>query len=180
MDRIDCKTVVDRLPAWLDGELAAAERQWLEQHLERCPACADRAGAYAAQQEDLAALAPSPAQLSHPEAFWAPMDQRLAAALDAVELHAKLPAPTPIWRRAQTIGWPALGAYAAALLLLLVFGARQTAALSAAQARVQRLEADLERIERLNADAAPGGGGPLSAEPALYKTVVYTPERGHF
>jgi anti-sigma factor RsiW len=174
---MDCKTVADRLAAWLDGELAPAERQWLEQHVERCPACAERAAALAEQQEHLAALAPTPGALQHPERFWAPMDQRLEGELQAMQSRADRralhPAPLPLWRRQHAVGLPAICAYAAALLLLVAFGARQSAALSAAQAQVQRLESDLQRADRLIAQPPP-------AEPALYRTVSYTPERGHF
>ncbi|MBL8618001.1 MAG: zf-HC2 domain-containing protein [Deltaproteobacteria bacterium] len=174
---MDCKTVADRLAAWLDGELAPAERQWLEQHIERCPACAERAAALAEQQEALAALAPTPAALQRPDHFWASMDQRLDAELSAMELRAtqqaRHPPAPPLWRRQHAVGLPAICAYAAALLLLVAFGARQSAALSAAQAQVQRLESDLQRADRLIAQPPP-------AEPALYRTVSYTPERGHF
>lgn len=180
MDRIDCKTVVDRLPAWLDGELAAADRVWLEQHLDRCAACTARASALSAQQERLAALAPTPAELVHPDRFWAAMDHRLGAALDQHELQPPAPRP-PRWPRVHAVGLPALVAYAAAMAMLLAFGARQTVALVAAHAEVQRLQHALERAAQADTEpAAAHSPPPDAAAPGLYKTVVYTPERGHF
>ncbi len=34
-----CHQVIDRLSSWLDGELAEAERQAVDRHVETCPAC---------------------------------------------------------------------------------------------------------------------------------------------
>jgi anti-sigma factor RsiW len=44
---MSCRFTRPRLVAWLDGELAPAERSRLEEHLDVCPRCAARAHALA-------------------------------------------------------------------------------------------------------------------------------------
>jgi anti-sigma factor (TIGR02949 family) len=42
-DHLDCEAVIARLFAFLDGEIADAERADIERHLERCRDCFTRA-----------------------------------------------------------------------------------------------------------------------------------------
>lgn len=42
-DPLDCETVIARLFAFLDGEIADSERADIERHLERCRDCFTRA-----------------------------------------------------------------------------------------------------------------------------------------
>jgi anti-sigma factor RsiW len=179
---MDCKTVHDRLAAWLDGELAPADQRWLEQHLERCMGCSQQAADLAEQQEMLEQLPPPSLPRLHEASFWAPMQAKLAPALDELQ---RRPLPKPIkpsfWRRELAITPVAITIYGALMAALLLWSLRLNVQLDAADVQIQDLTQQVERSERL--DAAPL---PLPAEPEpayandSFRPVNYTPERGHF
>lgn len=59
-----CDEVQERLSAWLDGELAAEERQQVAAHLEVCPGCQGELALLTRLDAALGTLeAPAPAQL---------------------------------------------------------------------------------------------------------------------
>ena len=63
--KMACDEVRERLSAWLDGELAAEERQQVAAHLEVCPGCQEEMAVLSRLDAALGTLeVPLPAQLS--------------------------------------------------------------------------------------------------------------------
>lgn len=179
---MDCNTVHDRLAAWLDGELAPADQRWLEQHLERCMGCAQHAADLAEQQELLEQLPPPRLPRLQEASFWEPMNAKLAPALEV--LHRR-PPPTPsrpsFWSRELAITPVAVAIYGGLMAALVLWSLRLHLHLDEAELQIQDLTQQVERSERLDAAPLPM---PAEPEPAYaddgFRTVTYTPERGHF
>ena len=120
------------------GELAAGERQDVEDHLKACAECRDALDELHAIR---AALAARPAVTAPPGSDWAPLMSRLALAVrqEPPRLAAAAPAPAAIRRRPM----PAYFAMAALLTLVtasIAYLARQPAAIPAGAAREARVD----------------------------------------
>jgi hypothetical protein len=103
----------ERLGAFLDGELEAAEAEAVRAHLTACPACrsdADALGQAGALLREAVAAEPAP----DPEIVWGEVRARLQA-----ETPGAIPGPAPRrWRTPAWFAWPRPIAWAAAALLL--------------------------------------------------------------
>ena len=120
------------------GELAAGERQDVEDHLKACAECRDALDELHAIR---AALAARPPVTAPPGGDWAPLMSRLAVAVrqEPPRLAAAAPAPAAIRRRPM----PAYFAMAALLTLVtasIAYLARQPAAIPAGAAREARVD----------------------------------------
>lgn len=105
-----CRTCRQNLSAFLDGELTPQEAEHLEEHLSRCPACAEVLGQYRQLHLGLAAV---PAPEVQPEA-WA----RLRA--EAAQRTAQPLRPRETWRPLRPRILIPSGALALLLLALLL------------------------------------------------------------
>jgi anti-sigma factor RsiW len=110
------------LTAYVDDELSARRRAWVEKHLQRCPACAAELDSIRASDRILKLSAPP--RIS-PER-WRIFDRELSAALDAVDLEAARPARVrearPVERFDRRVAFATAGAVAVAVLALVVLG----------------------------------------------------------
>ena len=177
---MDCKTVRSLLVPYLDGELAPAQVAWLEAHRELCEGCRSAAAVLAAQSVQLQALVPPPLPTRLSDALWEPMDRRLASALDQLEAQVSPTEPTtPVGsmgpRLPVQLSRKAVFAYAAVLGMAMAFGVWRHDAAERAEARIQALRMELERVERLQASPRPVRGSSEG-----YQTVSYHQDRGHF
>jgi hypothetical protein len=131
--------VLEQLSAYLDGELAGAQRAVVHEHLGACAACAQRLGELAALDE-LARALPAAA----PPGYFEELPARVRARLQAQRRAPRI----PVW------SWAA----AAALLLAVLTPAvlRRAPAPADAPARVQQLPAP---------SPAEPMGSPLQLEP---------------
>jgi len=107
----------ERLNAALDGELSAAERARLEEHVQECAPCREE---FSRISETVTALRSLPTSARTPEGLWAGIESRMAAA-PAEDVHEvkvlELPSSGPRERR-YTFSMPQLAA--AAVLVALV------------------------------------------------------------
>jgi anti-sigma factor (TIGR02949 family) len=74
---VSCGEVLDRLSAYLDGELSADDRERIESHLRGCDGCARFGGEFRATVQALRT------QLLGPAALPAPVHDRIMAAIVA-------------------------------------------------------------------------------------------------
>lgn len=167
---MDCLTARERMVPWLDGELARGEAEQLETHVGGCERCVAQAERLSEQQAQLKAL--GPASTAVPAPNWSAMDARLAAELDAVEAAVEAPRPPPLWKREQRLPIGAVVAYAALLLLSLLFAADRHLAAAEAEARATDLTLALQDQALLDAI------GPAAPQQPL-NTVGYH-SRGSF
>lgn len=98
----------ERLSGYLDGDLAASEREPLARHLERCAACAATLAELTRVRDQARALPP----LAAPDRVWAGIEARLAGAPRVVDLAAHRE------RRRWSFTTPQLAAAAAALMVV--------------------------------------------------------------
>lgn len=173
---MDCKTVRSLLVPYLDGELAPAQVAWIDAHLEICDDCSAARGLLSQQSASLAALPPPPMPASLTDSLWDRMDQDLAAALDDLEQSAPPPQPAVAPRAALQVrlSRKAIFAYAALLGLAVAFGLWRHDAAATAEARVQTLRMELERVERLQASPR-----PMPVRSSSFQTAAYSRGRGH-
>jgi anti-sigma factor RsiW len=109
-----CKTVAEKLDAYVLGELRTGRQKRIERHLARCPRC----GAAAADLRRMLGLFARAAAPPAPQGLAARVS---AAARRRMSAPAPAPALTPrTWWR--TVPWPQRVAAAAALLLGLTAG----------------------------------------------------------
>lgn len=168
---MDCAGVSERTAAYLDGQLAPAETEQVDAHLEGCPDCVSLVEAMAGQ--DFAPLTTTErGDICGATDFWAAMDTALAPGLAQM---APACAVTQRWtRRRIDLPLPMLLAYAAALSLAVVWGTRHKVRADDAVRSVEELGQELEQEQRLAAE-------PLVVpRPQHYRLVTHTPERGTF
>ena len=79
----DCDRALELISAGLDGVLTPEEKDWLEKHLEHCPACRALDADLASLHQLLPTLAPEPP---------AELKERV---MDAVRAEKTVPFPTP-------------------------------------------------------------------------------------
>ena len=126
---MDCRTVRDRIAAWEDQELSPGETSQMREHLEHCSECMAFSQRIREQSRWLADL-PPPAlpELNEPD-FWKSMDDRLSRELDQMQ---QIPLAgnqedVIVWRRRRfSVPLPAVVAYAAALILAVLWGLDRT------------------------------------------------------
>lgn len=176
---MECRTVRELLVPWLEDELAPAQQELMNDHIERCSSCADLAGRLSAQDVALSSLPPEPDPRLATEAFWAKMDTTLSEEWEVVakERASAPPAAGASWlgQRELRVTPVGLVAYAAALLLALAWGFSNQVDAQHAEARAMALQEELHEAERATAVAVE----PLPARPApAYQPVSYTPRRG--
>jgi anti-sigma factor RsiW len=88
-----CADVVPLLGALLDGELAADDRIWVEDHLRRCPSCRDRLALISAQGDAVREAVRARAGELRLDGF---SDRVLARVRDQ---HASAAERAPVWGR---------------------------------------------------------------------------------
>ena len=79
----DCDRALELISAGLDGALTPEEKDWLEKHLEHCPACRALDADLASLHQLLPTLAPEPP---------AELKERI---MDAVRAEKTVPFPAP-------------------------------------------------------------------------------------
>jgi len=139
-----CNDVADRIAAWADQQLAPAECELLEAHLERCPSCMKLAQSISAQE-----LKPKHRPVPPPN--WSRMDAELALEMSRQEKRSTTHWYHRPYRVTVTVGV----AYAAALAMALSWGLHTQQQLEAAQNESIVLKQALDRERRLAAEPAP-------------------------
>jgi anti-sigma factor RsiW len=159
--RIGCREVGDRVAAYLDAQLAPAERELFEEHLFACEGC--RALVERVGEQDFSVADPPPPPSAE---AWERMDRRLHDEIAAV---AARPA------RGFVVSRRAALAYAAAFLLAIAWGAYNHLLARDAHDRLSEIE-QVTLVETLE---TPPGERPmrLSSELGL---ATYTPHRSTF
>jgi len=168
---MDCTGVNERIAAYLDGQLAPAETEHVDDHLEGCPNCVALVEAMAGQ--DFAPLSTAEKnKICGASDFWKAMDTSLAPALEQM---APVCAVTQRWtKRRVDLPLPMLLAYAAALSMAVVWGTRHKVRADDAVRSVEELGQELEQEQRLAAEPQ------VVPRPQHYRLVTHTPERGTF
>jgi len=168
---MNCAEVTERLAAYLDGQLAPADAEHVGEHLYGCTPCHQLCDAMMGQnfapmsQEEMDAGCGT-------EGFWDSMDTALETELASLAPSNQHSAG---WRKAR-LGVPLTVAlaYAAALLLAVVWGYQHMERARAAEATALQLQQQLEQERRLAAEPQ-----AIPRVPA-YRPVVYTPQRATF
>lgn len=170
--RMACHEVADRMAGWLDGELSPGEAELFARHVDACPRCADALRLLETQRFDPPRLLVDPSR----PGFWDGMDRALDqewALVEAEQAARRIRPPTgPWWRRELRLSGATAVAFAAALLLSLGLALWQAQALAEQGQALSRVEAQLEREQRLA--ATPRAAPPV--EPV--GLAAHTPFRG--
>lgn len=171
---MDCTFVTTRVAAFLDGELGPAETEQFAAHLEGCPACM-RIVVCLERQEFTPLKASAREAICGRDGFWGDMESVLDTHLDQMVL-AKTAPSGPWFARRVALPVPMVAAYAAALVLAVVWGAQQQDRAASAEMASEHLGQQLESERRLAAQPST----PSTPATETYKAVNYTPERGTF
>lgn len=129
-----CRDVELCAAAYLDAQLSPAEEEMVEEHLERCDACADMIDAMAAQR-----LKPPRLQLLQENDYWEEMDAVLQAELDRAELKQQ-----PKFSKQSFV------LYAAILLLTVLWGWHHRQRAIHLERIVYTQQQTLEQLERVS------------------------------
>jgi len=170
---MNCTDVTERIAAHLDGQLSPGESELVGLHLDGCPDCHALTEALMAQDFDPLSQEEKDQGCSA-DGFWDSMDVALKRELEGI---GPVDAAPGRWR-GRRVGLPVsvVLAYAAAMLLAVVWGLQNMDRADSAEVAVKELERQLEQEAR------------LAAEPQVrptYRTVgydsqVYTPKRSTF
>ena len=171
---MDCTTVSSRVAAFLDGEMDAGECQRFVLHIEGCEPCTRLVAKLEAQRFAPLSDGEKKSIVGRTE-FWCDMDSVLDTHMDQMVL-AKTACLGPWYSRRVGLPVPMIAAYAAAMVLAVVWGLQQQERASSAELATEHLGQQLEQERRLAAQPAPI---PEQGKTA-YKVVNYTPERGTF
>lgn len=171
---MDCASVNTRIAAFLDGELSSAESERFASHIESCSSCMQLV---VRMEEQVFTPLNRDAReaICNRDAFWDDMESVLGTHLDQMVL-AKTAPSGPWFSRRVSLPVPMIAAYAAAMLLAVVWGWQQQDRASSAELASEHLGQQLESERRLAAQP------PALKAPATetFKAVNYTPERGTF
>jgi len=172
---MDCAVISSRIAAFLDGELAPAESEQFSMHIERCEDCTQIVIRLEAQR-----FVPLSTQekesICGPAAFWGEMDSVLCAHMDQIVVEHTV-CLGPWYSRRVGLPTPMLVAYAAAMMLAVIWGMQQRERAMTAEVSAEHLGQQLEQERRLAAQpTAPQG----KSGAGQYKVVTYTPQRGTF
>ena len=171
---MDCTTVSSRVAAFLDGEMDASECERFVLHIEVCDPCTRLVSDLEAQR-----FVPfsqvEKSEICGRAEFWCDMDSVLDTHMDQMVL-AKTACLGPWYGRRVGLPAPMIAAYAAAMVLAVVWGLQQQERAASAELASEHLGQQLEQERRLASQPAPI---PEQGKTA-YKVVNYTPERGTF
>ena len=171
---MDCTTVSSRVAAFLDGEMDASECERFVLHIEVCDPCTRLVSDLEAQR-----FVPfsqvEKSEICGRAEFWCDMDSVLDTHMDQMVL-AKTACLGPWYGRRVGLPIPMIAAYAAAMVLAVVWGLQQQERAASAELASEHLGQQLEQERRLASQPAPI---PEQGKTA-YKVVNYTPERGTF
>ena len=171
---MDCTSVTTRVAAFLDGELGPAEAEQFAAHLEGCSACM-RIVIRLERQEFTPLDESAREAICSRDGFWGDMESVLDTHLDQMVL-AKTAPSGPWFARRLALPVPMVAAYAAALVLAVVWGVQQQERATSAEMASDHLGQQLESERRLAAQPTV----PTTPATETYKAVNYTPERGTF
>ncbi len=129
-----CRDVELCAAAYLDAQLSPAEEEMVEEHLERCDACADMIDAMAAQR-----LKPPRLQLLQENDYWEEMDAVLQAELDRAEIEQQ-----------SKFSKQSIVLYAAILLLTVLWGWHHRQRAIHLERIVYTQQQTLEQLERVS------------------------------
>ena len=169
---MDCTKVTSRVAAFLDRELSPSEHARFEAHIEGCVDCS-RLVLNLEQQRFSPLCSDERESICGREGFWGDMDSVLGAHMDQMVLD-QTACLGPWHSRRVGLTVPMIAAYAAAMVLAVVWGVQQRDRAVTAEMASEHLGQQLESERRLAAQPK-----TESAAPA-YKVVTYTPERGTF
>ncbi len=171
---MDCTMVSSRVAAFLDGEMAPGDCERFILHIEACEPCTRLVARLEAQR--FAPLSDDDkTRICGRSEFWSDMDSVLGTHMDQMVL-AKTACLGPWYSRRVGLPVPMIVAYAAAMMLAVVWGLQQKDRASTAELASEHLGQQLEQERRLAAQPAPVPDQGKTA----YKVVNYTPERGTF
>ena len=171
---MDCTTVSSRVAAFLDGEMEPGECERFVLHIEACDPCTRLVAKLEAQRFSPLSEGDKTEICGRAE-FWCDMDSVLDTHMDQMVL-AKTACLGPWYSRRVGLPIPMIAAYAAAMVLAVVWGLQQQERAAVAELATEHLGQQLEQERRLAAQPAPA---PEQGKTA-YKVVNYTPERGTF
>ncbi len=170
---MDCLMISSRVAAFVDGELESCECERFVLHIETCDPCTQIVIQIEAQRFSPLS-ADQRRSICERGAFWGEMDTELNGHLDALVV-----APVGPWhRRRGGLPVPMVVAYAAAILLAVVWGVQQQERAQLAELASEHLGQQLEKERRLAAQ--PGVITPPVSGDGSYKVVTYAPERASF
>ena len=129
-----CRDVELCAAAYLDAQLSPAEEEMVEEHLERCDACAEMIDAMDAQR-----LKPPRLQLLQENDYWEEMDAVLQEELDRAELEQQ----PKISKQSMVI-------YAAILILTVLWGWHHRQRAIHLERIVYTQQQTLEQLERVS------------------------------
>ena len=172
---MDCVKTHERIAAFLDGELAPSEAEQISAHIERCPTCSTMLKSLS-DQRFRPLSSDEKATICSSQGFWDDMDAVLCVQMDqmatppSIRVHA--------WYN-RRIGLPApmVAAYAAAMLLAVVWGMQQRERALAAEVSAEHLGQQLEAERQLVVQPGVPQQGQKNGK---IKVVTYTPQRGTF
>ena len=150
----DCDRALELISAGLDGALTPEEKDWLEKHLEHCPACRALDADLASLHQLLPTLAPEPP---------AELKERI---MDAVRAEKTVPFPTPGQKKPRR--WKAWVSVAAVAALVFLGGRAALPALNSGGASLPAAAGAPAGTELPAADAAqaPASQAPSAEQPS--------------
>ena len=148
----DCDRALELISAGLDGVLTPEEKDWLEKHLEHCPACRALDADLASLHQLLPTLAPEPP---------AELKERV---MDAVRAEKTVPFPAP--GQKKTRRWKAWVSVAAVAALVFLGGRAALPALNSGGASLPATAGAPAGTELPAADAAQAPETTLQEAPA--------------
>ena len=148
----DCDRALELISAGLDGALTPEEKDWLEKHLEHCPACRALDADLASLHQLLPTLAPEPP---------AELNERI---MDAVRAEKTVPFPAPGQKKPRR--WKAWVSVAAVAALVFLGGRAALPALNSGGASMPATADAPAGTELPAADAAQAPEAALQEAPA--------------
>ena len=148
----DCDSALELISAGLDGALTPEENDWLEKHLEHCPACRALDADLASLHQLLPTLAPEPP---------AELKERI---MDAVRAEKTVPFPAPGQKKPRR--WKAWVSVAAVAALVFLGGRAALPALNSGGASLPAAAGAPAGTELPAADAAQAPEAALQEAPA--------------
>ena len=148
----DCDRALELISAGLDGALTPEENDWLEKHLEHCPACRALDADLASLHQLLPTLAPEPP---------AELKERI---MDAVRAEKTVPFPAPGQKKPRR--WKAWVSVAAVAALVFLGGRAALPALNSGGASLPAAAGAPAGTELPAADAAQAPEAALQEAPA--------------
>ena len=148
----DCDRALELISAGLDGALTPEEKDWLEKHLEHCPACRALDADLASLHQLLPTLAPEPP---------AELKERI---MDAVRAEKTVPFPAPGQKKPRR--WKAWVSVAAVAALVFLGGRAALPALNSGGASLPAAAGAPAGTELPAADAAQAPEAALQEAPA--------------